>query len=216
MKSRVGSLINSLVKYEIETPSDKAEFIGIYKTNKIILFELKNEIPIKVWKKYDGTEWVQEDFIGFPLISEYSVREFKEKKQLIENALTIQWDKVMFNKSNIHGDFTHFNILYYNNNNIHFIDYKRIDNSILFDFYYFYSYLKQSIYKSKILSVKQKEEIMTIIESIIIKTCNFDSKDRYLEEYNQLVIPNKCGISDQNRIPFLIDFFKLFDLTINN
>jgi len=216
MKSRVGSLINSLVKYEIETPSDKAEFIGIYKTNKIILFELKNEIPIKVWKKYDGTEWVQEDFIGFPLISEYSVREFKEKKQLIENALTIQWDKVMFNKSNIHGDFTHFNILYDNNNNIHFIDYKRIDNSILFDFYYFYSYLKQSIYKSKILSVKQKEEIMTIIESIIIKTCNFDSKDRYLEEYNQLVIPNKCGISDQNRIPFLIDFFKLFDLTINN
>ncbi len=213
LKTDIGFRMSSFFKYEIKVPKDNTEYVGIIKGNKKILFEMKNNNPIWVWRKKGNDTWAKESFLGYQLISEYTLKEFDSKYHLIESALKIHWDSINKTPTKIHGDFTHFNILYDKNGNIHFIDRKCHENSKLFDFFYFYAYLKQSIFRCSTLSVKEKRKIILHIESIIKNVCQYHSKKEFIKDYGQMNIPKICGLLDKNRTIYMIDFFNLFEVS---
>jgi hypothetical protein len=209
--SRLGILFNYLTNYTIDIPNITNQFLGIYKMNKIILFELIDSDPKYVWKKTTSGKWEKEEFLGFPLIEEYSTKEYFKKRFLIEKAFKTQWDKLLNNRTNIHGDFTHFNILTDDKNNVYFIDQKVIKNSLLYDYFYFYAYLKQALLRKNDIKNNDRKIILKDLEMIIKKNCFSSNEMLIKEELNKIHIPNKCGILDKNKVRFLNDFKKLFD-----
>lgn len=210
MKTRLGYIISSFIKYELDVPDEKSDFLGIVKEQHIVLFELANNIPIKVWRKEQNKLWIDEEFLGYQLISEYTFKEIKQKQKLIKKALMLQWDLVNKNQENIHGDLTHFNILVGKDNDIIFIDRKNLVNSKLFDFFYFYAYLKQSINICSTLSAKHKNMIVDIIEITLREVCQYNSFSDFEIDYNQILIPKKYGLLNENKEPYLKDFYKVF------
>lgn len=212
LKTNLGFLILSLSGLKIEVPNKDAEFVGIVKRGNYILFEMKNNIPIQVWRKNSNKLWINEPFIGYQLISRYTVKEFNSKYGLIETSLKKHWDSLTNNKSfKVHGDLTHFNILYDNSNNIYYIDSKKHENSKLFDFFYFYTYLKQCFTKTSTLTEKEKDEILKNINSILTKTCVYSSKNSFDSDFNQIKMPYYHGLSKKNLKKYLDDFHKLFE-----
>lgn len=210
LRTDVGFLISSLLKYNIAVPNTEAEYVGIIKSNVKILFEMKNANPIYVWRQDENKNWVKESFLGHQLISEYTVKEFDLKYALIEKALKLHWDSFNKESKKVHGDLTHFNILRDEKGNILFIDSKNHKNSKLFDFFYFYAYLKQCISRCVTLSAKEEQLIISNIESIIRRVCQNDSKEEFIEDFNQIKIPEICGLNNENRQFYLKEFSKIF------
>ena len=74
LKSRIGFYISSVFKYSIKLPTNNLNYIGIIKDVRLVLFELdEDNTPINVWRKSGDMSWVKEKFIGFQLISLYSL-----------------------------------------------------------------------------------------------------------------------------------------------
>jgi len=209
LRTNIGYRINSIFKTKIEVPNNNCDYAGIIKKEKIILFELQNNQPVFVWKK-NNTNWIKEKFLGYQLISEYTYNEFLTKQKLIEKALAIQWKNLNQNPVEVHGDFTHFNILHDSTNNIYFIDNKKHKNSKLFDFFYFYAYIRQSITRCSTLSTLDKLKILSIIESTIKTICQYPTKEEFIKDYDSISIPNVTGLMKKNKDIFLNDFFNLF------
>ena len=209
MKTKFGFMISFIFKSEFEVPKDNCDYIGIIKNNTKILFEI-NDKSTWVWKKKENDIWEREPFLGNQLISEYSLKEIDSKYQLIENALQIHWNYLQNKTSRIHGDFTHFNILYDEGGEIHFIDQKSHENSILYDFYYFYAYLKQCIQRCSTLSVLEKNKMIYRIESILKKVCKYDSIEKFNDDCKNIQNPKVCGLLSKNKDTFLADFINIF------
>jgi len=210
LKSSFGFCASSFWKFHIEVPTKESNYVGIIKDAAIILFEMKNEKPVYVWRKNNKKEWEKEKFIGYQLLSEYSLKEFDQKYETIEKALQLHWNYLDNEDSQVHGDLTHFNILVDDFKNIFFIDQKPHPNSRLFDFYYFYAYLIQCISSCNTLENKSRIMITANIESILKKVCLYNSKQDLLKDYESIVIPDQCGIQNQNKKKYLNDFLKIF------
>ena len=208
LKTDIGFIMRFVFKLEIDVPNKNSDFVGIIKNGRIILIELHNNQPFLVWRK--NGNWKKEKFIGYQLISEYTNTEFRSKQKLIEQAFALHWKELDNSPTEVHGDFTHFNILVDNSNRIHFIDNKKHVNSKLFDFFYFYAYLKQSIYRCVTLSDKERRKIILIIEEIIKKTCLYSSKKSLNEDFNKIIIPDATGLINNNIDTYLNDFIKIF------
>jgi len=211
LKTKLGFIINYFIRYELEVPNSEDEYLGIVKGEKRVLFELLNNIPVKVWRQDKNLSWVDEPFLGYQLITEYTLREIRLKQAIIKTALKIHWGSVNETLDNIHGDLTHFNILIAENQKIHFIDRKVITNSKLFDFFYFYAYLKQSIVRCSSLKANHKSQIISIIETIIIKVCKYESFLVFRNDFEQIDIPKSCGLLEKNKTQYLKDFFNMFE-----
>lgn len=206
----VGHLLGSFFKIDIDVPATTSQFVGKIKDGKHTLVELINNEPKKVWRKYKSSEWKKEEFLGYQIITEYSLDEIRSKLKIIKKALFIHWNNLQSAHFKIHGDFTHFNILSDKEGNIYFIDQKKSSNSILFDFFYFYAYLKQCINRCLTLSGNEKKEIVSLIENLLKEVCVSDSKKRFINDYKNIRIPEDCGLLSHHRKKYLRDFYRIF------
>lgn len=174
----------------VEVPIKKKDFIGIVKNRKIILFELNEDhLPKFVWRKLNS-KWEKELFIGHQLISEYTIKEFENKKLLIIKALKLHKSNLKKSRPLVHGDLTHFNILINDNFNISFIDSKDHENSPLFDFFYFSSYLKNSISRNSILKFEDKLKLEQIVDEITYAVCIYSDKKELDKDLSAIYIPD--------------------------
>jgi tRNA A-37 threonylcarbamoyl transferase component Bud32 len=210
-KTYLGHLLSKTNTIEIDVPYQLSEYAGIRKNDKIILVEIENSTPKWVWKKEKNYIWKKEIFLGYQIISKFSLKEFESQKKIIKKALSEHWANLNKSSSNIHGDFTHFNILYDENEKIHLIDKKEMVNSKLFDFYYFYSYLKQSINLSTSISEKEKRKIFEILNELITKTCIYKKRSDFLKDFNKIIIPSNGGLKKNRVKNYLTDFYNMFD-----
>ncbi|NQU33646.1 MAG: hypothetical protein HQ521_10455 [Bacteroidetes bacterium] len=209
MSTIVGYFFSSFFKYVVTVPYENGEFLGIVKGDNIILFEMVNNTPVKVWRNTEN-RWKEEAFIGYQIITEYSVNEIRFKRKLIKEALKTHWNAVNSSVENIHGDLTHFNILVDDGKGFHFIDKKRIKNSKLFDFYYFYAYLKQSLIRCRTLNASDKLKTIAIIETILKEVCQYKSYSEFIYDFEQIVIPEISGLQNNTKYNHLNDFGNLF------
>lgn len=207
--SYFGYLIGFLFKEKILVPNMDAEYIGLKKDTKIVLFEMQGDQPVKVWRLSTDKSWVGEPFLGFQIISEYSVKELQRKKPLIKKAFEAQKERNQQSGKN-HGDFTHFNVLHKKSSEIIFIDELNTQNSPLFDFFYFYSYFKQSIDRRKSLSGSSKREMLSILEGIIREVCVYSDEVKFQKDYASLFIPEISGILKENKSKYLSEFSNIF------
>ena len=83
LKTKIGLQITKLFASDFEVPKLNSDFVGIVKKGRVILFELENNEPVKVWKQDNDSSWNSYDFIGYQLISEYTLHEFDIKYDLI-------------------------------------------------------------------------------------------------------------------------------------
>ena len=206
LESRIGFYISSIFKYSFTTPNNNPNYIGIIKGSRFILFEMdNNNSPINVWRMSNHKDWVQQKFIGFQLLSQYSLIEFNKKYSLIEKAFSIQWDKLKLNTI-VHGDFTHFNILVDLNDKIHFIDDKAHVNSKLFDFFYFYSYLNDRLCRCQTINDIDKKIVLEKLEVMIMKVCNYSLESDFLNDVKDINLPEKWGVSNEDKQTYVLNF----------
>lgn len=200
--------VRSFFKKKLDTPKHNGKYLGILKPDKCILFEMENKKPISVWKKMNNSKWEKSEFLGYPLISEYTVHEFNLKYELIKKALHTHWDAVNKDPFLIHGDLTHFNILYNQNEQLFFIDKKSNCHSKLFDFFYFYAYLKQCVSRCSTLNKNQKRDIFNKLKCILKEVCDYDSKSQFQDDFANL---NTSKVHVLNNLESLKkDFISIF------
>lgn len=202
----LGHLIGSFFKKDISVPDPQNEYVGLVKENRFVLFEMQYKTPIKVWRSYkENTEWESEPFLGYQILSTLSKNEIEKKRPLLTKALSIHRKHVL-TSGQIHGDLTHFNILHNSDNEIIFIDEIEAENSPLYDFFYFYAYLSQSVDKRHFLNSREKVFIKDTIKRIIFEVCNFSSKEDFFREFNAITIPLKSGLLKENHQRYLDEF----------
>lgn len=209
-KTFLGHLFGKFATINIDVPNTNSEYVGIRKTNKLILVEMENKTPKCVWKRKNKGIWEKEPFLGYPIISEFSLKEFVAQEKIVIKALSEHWQNINKSIENIHGDFTHFNILYNDKNEIHIIDKREMNNSKLYDFFYFYSYLKHSINRDVSISPKTKRVLVLKMESWIKEICLYDKKLSFEIDYNSIEILSSFGIDMISLKKYLSDFYKIF------
>ena len=207
LNTNIGFLLSSLFKYEIEVPNNNNEYVGIIKGDKKILFEMNNTTPKYVWREDGEKKWIKEKFFGFQLISVYTLEEFQLKLSLIEKAFQLHWNNLISDE-NVHGDFTHFNILQ-NKQEIIFIDRKSHKNSRLFDFFYFHSYFKQCLERCNTISLEDTNLILESLEDTILGVCNFKDLSAFIIECNKIMLPDHWGLNKIDKQNYLISFSKV-------
>ena len=214
LRTRIGFLLTSILRIKIEVPSEKHNYIGILKGNNIILFEMINDTPTYVWRKNEMSQWIKESFLGYQLLSEYTVQEFNDKSKLIEEAFKFHWESLQDNKL-VHGDFTHFNILLGANNKPHFIDEKSHQNSKLFDFFYFYSYLQQCLERCKTINYVEKESILLSLGKMILQVCNYTVKTDLFNDIKAINFPKEWGLIDNDKEKYVLNFKERLAIIFN-
>ena len=205
LRTNVGFLLASILRYKIQVPSKNHNYIGILKGSNKILFEMIKNKPVYVWRKNESSNWVKEDFLGYQLISEYTAQEFDAKSQLIEKALKAHWASLKESKF-VHGDFTHFNILVDINDKIHFIDDKSHINSKLFDFFYFYSYLNERLCRCQTINYIDKEVILEKLGVMIVKVCNYSLESDFFNDVKDINVPEECGLRNEDKQTYILNF----------
>ena len=207
LRSYLGFLLSSILQYKIQVPDSNNEYIGIIKGKKKILFEMDNTTPKYVWREYEGYNWIKEKFFGFQLISVYTLEEFQLKLSLIEKAFQLHWNNLISDE-NVHGDFTHFNILL-NKQEIIFIDRKSHKNSRLFDFFYFYSYFKQCLERCNTISLEDTNLILESLEDTILGVCDFKDVSAFMIECNKIMLPDYWGLNKVDKQNYILSFSKV-------
>ena len=207
LRSDLGFLFSSILQYKIQVPDINNEYIGIIKDKKKILFEMDNTTPKYVWREDEKNNWIKEKFFGFQLISVYTLEEFQLKLSLIEKAFQLHWNNLISDE-NVHGDFTHFNILQ-NKQEIIFIDRKSHKNSRLFDFFYFYSYFKQCLNRCNTISLADTNLILESLEDTIVNICDYNDVSVFIFDCNQITLPNYWGLDNKNKQNYLTYFCKV-------
>lgn len=212
MRTDIGYLLSFLFRRKMDVPEWGNEYVGLVKNDEVLYFELEDNEPKRVWRKKEN-QWQSSDFLGYQLISTYTIEELSSKYGLIEKALKEHWDSIFKDPSKIHGDLTHFNILYSENRELHFIDNKSNAHSKLFDFYYFYSYLRQCLSRCATLSDKDETTIVKKIGAIIKNVCQYSSESELSEDFMNFNFPEISGVTNKDR--FQKDFIDIFEFKLN-
>ena len=212
MKTSIGLGISRLLLQErYEIPKPNGDYIGLVKLKEYILFEFDNYTPIAVWRLDKGV-WSSEPFIGYQLIVEYTIQEFKKKKDALKNALALHWTKVCNSLDAIHGDLTHFNILVDSNNEFHYIDRKSGNHSKLYDIYYFYAYLNQCLHRCTSIGHNERNEIVQLLNELLESLNLYNSSTEYLTDVSTMNIPASSGLINQEA--YLTEFTKVIEKSI--
>lgn len=199
MKTNLGFCLSRLFlseKYEI--PRSKKNYVGLVKLKQYILFEFDNNKPTTVWRRIDKGIWKSEPFVGYQLIMNYSIKEFKKKRIVLTKALKLHWTKVCNNVEDVHGDLTHFNILIDSNSDFHYIDMKPGSHSKLYDIYYFYAYLNQCIQRCTSIRQVEKNEIVQLLNELIQSLKLYSSATEYRRDIATMNIPVSSGLKKTN------------------
>ena len=206
----IGDTLGYLNMITLDVPEGKKDFVGIVKYGKVILFELNQKNNPKFVFRKLNLKWKKELFIGHQLITEYTYKEFENKKLLIIKALKLHKSNLEKNRPFVHGDLTHFNILINDNFNISFIDPKPHENSLLFDFFYFSAYLKNSINRNSILTLEIKLKLVRIVNEIICSVCVYNDKKELDNDLSAIYIPDgysSLSVSLPQRLKEFKDLF---------
>jgi hypothetical protein len=186
-KSKFGHFLSNLLtsnKIEISFLDSKNVKIGYKNNSKVVLFGFDEENnPVEVYKKNGKGLWDKTSFLGYTLIEKYTKEEYFNKRESIAIALKKRWKEILSGKD-LHGDFTHFNILLSPNNIPKFIDDNTCENSKLFDHFYFYSYYLQSLKRCKTISKKDVLEIKINLQSLIKNICSSEDLKGLLSSIN--------------------------------
>lgn len=199
-----------LSQQNIEVPHE-GEYLCLIKPTNFILFEFdNNNTPNKVWRKDNNNKWDYENFLGYPLILNYSLSEFEIKLPLIKKALESHWKNINDNPTLIHGDYTHSNVLISSklNSKLILIDNKSNNHSKLFDIFYFYSYYIQGVNRSKSNQLSDKKIIQEKLARIIKSICVYPDEKSLEQDIQDLNIPNLHGLYNVN--DQIIEFKNLF------
>lgn len=171
------------------------------------MIEIQDEIPAWVWRKNaESNEWAKEKFIGYPLIEEYTKGELAMKLPIIESVMLYHWKESTF----VHGDLTHFNVLLDAKDQFHFIDRKKTSNPKIFDLFYFYAYLRQSVERCMTLSEKHARSFVLQLERIMVTSTKETSRNEISHDLSLMKLPSKHGLRDANLQTYKSDFIALF------
>lgn len=188
---------------KIKLPENKNLKIGYKNNNKIIFFEFdKNDNPINILKKNESEVFEESKFLGYSIIESYTKKEYFKKRNFIKQALEKRRQETSESKI-LHGDFTHFNVLLSQENNIYFIDDKKVENSVLFDHFYFYSYYIQCLERCQTISNDEVLEIKTDLQIVIKNDLKLEDTKQFL---NQINIDDAIGLIPSERKHKLTEF----------
>lgn len=177
--------------------------IGYKNNGKTLLFGFdKNETPVEVYKQNLKGTWEKTPFLGYSIIEEYTKKEYFLKRKFIKSALEKRWQELEKGEE-LHGDFTHFNILLSADNKLTFIDEKKVLNSKIFDHFYFYSYYMQCLERCKTISENDVLEIKTDLQNLIKTICKVNNKSKFITDLN---IKYAVGLQSQNREKSVLEF----------
>lgn len=206
-------IIRKFTKIKIKVPDSNIRLV-YYNGKKYVCFQYKGDLPCKVYHiNGEGTIIRKENFKGYPIVSKYKVEEVK--KDLIFKFLNNHWQKLkMQNRNmivvdNLHGDLTHFNVLV-NESKIQTIDKKSIFNSILFDHFYFYSYLLQAFEDYRSINKDKTIQIKEILDSIYKKIFYNEDKVFLKKALNAINLEDAVGLrSCQRKEKYFNIFYNL-------
>lgn len=209
-KSIIGHLIYRLVfrkKLAIESLDTSKIKLGYISSGKKVLFEFDStNKPSFVFKQdKNSNEWKKEAYLGDTLIEEYSKNEYFKKSKSIEEALKLRWSQLI-EGSNLHGDFTHLNILISQENKLIFIDENQIENSIFFDHFYFYSYFIQCLERCKTIKDADVEVIKNNLQGLIKKICKLNDPIIFRDNLNSINFSNARGLFPNQKNRFKLEF----------
>jgi len=193
LKSPVGYLFSTFFKKNVDVPFLGFDYIGLVKYETVIFFQLDRGEVVNVWREKEG-EWQKEPFIGYQIIHEYTLTEFNLKFGLIKDVLKRHWESVNKDSFTIHGDLTHFNVLINGEGEECLIDAKDSNHSKLFDFFYFYSYLKQSVERCQGISKVDKLEIIKRLGVVLLEVCNYKTSKEFELDIESMKIPLVNGL----------------------
>lgn len=144
----------------IDYPSDtiaNSEAIMRFRGENLIVFEKLLDSSFRV-HRYNGKEWSLEKFYGYPVLENYFSDELSAKISVIKRVLEDNINQCILKQRCLHGDFTHFNALITENEDVLYIDDENLTQGkpIYFDFIHFIVYLIQGVLRTTVLSKKQK------------------------------------------------------------
>ena len=209
-KSNLGHYFSKLFrtqKVKLSLPENSNTKIIYRNDNNLVYFDFENSTIKKIHKKLNNNKFLSINFLGYSLIESYSAEEYFTKRDNIIKAIKARWSELVSGER-LHGDFTHFNILLSTDGKIKFIDNKVIDNSILFDHFYFYGYYLQCLKKCKTINKKDVSIIKYDLQDIIFNTCKSSFKKEYLQS---IKLDAAIGLTNNSREIFLNDFKQIFN-----
>jgi len=147
------------------------------------LFFYKEKLQIKVKRQINGN-LIEEKFLGYPIHWDFTLKEIPNLN-LMKEVLKRHWQELKKDRNNLHGDFTHSNILVSDKNKVTIIDKKTVDpdTPIINDLFYFYSYFlrRAKVYNNDLL---YEEKLKDIFRDIL------QSNHAALETISHLKIEN--------------------------
>ena len=176
-------------------PVANRQWVGIVKRAKSVVFELDGERAVAVWKRGNG-EWQREAMLGYPLIEAYTPEHLHAALPTIAKALHTHWEALLEGSTPVHGDLTHFNILSDDHGGLHFIDAKPGEDNLLFDLFYFRSYLMQALERCTTLDAAVRQGFLAGLDSVIATCLRTLEPERLQRELQQLKAPKNSGLSD--------------------
>lgn len=203
--SLAGHYLGFFNRLSLNAPTT-SEYVGLCKFDQLLLIELGNGKPLRVWRRDSKDQWANEKFLGYPLLEGYSAGELQKKLPLIKTALSFHWNK----SDKVHGDFTHFNILLGEKNEYYFIDQKTSFNSKIFDFFYFYSYLRQCLERCLTLGEQDTGEYVSLVEGMMLEIVQSSNTLDISSEISRMKLPDQHGIRAENVDVYRSDFSRLF------
>ncbi|PQJ79045.1 hypothetical protein [Polaribacter porphyrae] len=206
-KTNLGHYLSTLLdktKLKFQLPEVTNIHLGYKSGNKVVFFCFdEHENPIKVLQKIPEEDFIEHNFLGYSIIEKYSKNEYLKKRVFLKSALKKRWQELKDNKK-VHGDFTHFNILVSSRKEISFIDDKKVTNSILFDFFYFYSYYLQCLQKCKTINEQDVLTIKNDLQILIKEICVSKDLEHNLKQINSKDAVGLTGINKENmKVEFL-------------
>ncbi len=211
-RTKIGHFLSGVLKNSIvvkDIPTTEAS-IGYQSRDKLILF--KRELnSYSVWSRNsNSTSWNKESFLGLPLIYKYELDHIRNRIPLIKSTLAAHWNNLKKEGSkHIHGDFTHFNILIDAKDHINYIDKKNCNQNILFDHFYFYSYLIQCLTLCESLPDKDFLIIKKEIESILVEL-KINQLNDFERQVEQIELAECWGLKPSFKDKSKQNFINLF------
>ncbi|NCA85471.1 MAG: hypothetical protein EOM83_07845 [Clostridia bacterium] len=183
-------------KHHNETVNDNIKLIYINK-GKQVQFEFTAGAPKWVHTgKLNDKSLTKTSFKGLPLLFNYSLYEFEKTYPLIEKVLRSRWELLRESPDQytLHGDYTHLNVVVDENYQTTEIDQKAVTNSILFDHFYFYSYLMQCLGRCRTLPEKQYQIIERKMADLLKNIFDKENKNDLIKWISEISLDDAPGL----------------------
>lgn len=169
------------------------EWVGIAKVGKTIVFELEGDRAVAVWKRSTG-DWQRESMLGYPVVEAYTPEALYAALPVISEALQSHAAALISRSASVHGDFTHFNTLIDERGKLHFIDAKPGESNLLYDFFYFKSYLADALTRCTTLDAAVRNGFLSEVDGCVRDAFGQLGAETVLRELETLKTPAHSGL----------------------